>query len=908
MALRLGFNKAKILQTGEKYVLQGKLAAAIDEYNKILKRDPRDLMTLNTVGDLYVRAGRNDEAIKCFYNLAEKSVEGGFVPRAIAVYKRITKIDPEAMPALTKLGELYSMQGLMRDSRTHYLQAVEIFMRRGELAKAREVFEKILLLDMNNPRLQRRMAELYAETGKPGEAVATYLSAAERFLDINEAAEAIATMETLLKLDPSNQEAQVLRGRVYLQQGDAAKAIAALESLESLGASKAALNTLFHAYRQAGDLDRANLIARQLFETHDDFAALELIADDLCGKGEGDKAVALYREAAERLQAQGAFGVLIEGLQKVLKADRSNVGGLELLWGVYRRAGDIGEGRETAELLAHAYVAGGQLEKAREVYAELVALEPDHPEHQRLLRQVEARLGGVESSVAPAEPVPLMAAEVASIAAEAAETLSPREQELVANWLTEAELYRTYHQIERAIETLEKGLAEVPGNVSLYEQLLTLYEQTQQYQKAAQCAESLTEAYVKMGDGERAARYGDLVVGFQQKVHDGRTTQTVEPAASEDWSETPPTTSVEAESEQSQVREIDLSMEWAALSESGSAAAATVSADSIAEEVEFYLQAGMNAEASAALDRLRQRSPDHPAISSYEERLGVFQQPGSFPAETADQEVVTEAPPESAVPADSSAVSVAESSPERAEPQTEPAAVASPAEQEPELALDEVFQSSGSVPTASPFELSLEEAPAAVQGSQAPTPRTTGDRFSSLAGDLEQELRVPAGAAPGSNSGAPAMPGGGFLDDVFAEFKEDVGEPAATEDMETHYNMGVAFKEMALFDEAIGEFQKVHQLAQSAKDYSHVVQCCSLLASCFLEKGMPQLAVKWYQTALDSPGEDAESALAFLFEVGAAYEMAGDRAAALKSFLEVYARNIDYRNVAERIRELQQSS
>jgi hypothetical protein len=71
---------------------------------------------------------------------------------------------------------------------------------------------------------------------------------------------------------------------------------------------------------------------------------------------------------------------------------------------------------------------------------------------------------------------------------------------------------------------------------------------------------------------------------------------------------------------------------------------------------------------------------------------------------------------------------------------------------------------------------------------------------------------------------------------------------------------------------------------------------------------MPELAVKWYQTALDSPGVDAESSLALLFEVGSAYERAGDRAAALKSFKEVYARNIDYRNVAERIRELQQSS
>ena len=88
MAL-LGFDKAKVLQTAEKYVLQGKIQAAIDEYHKILKKDPKDLMTLNTVGDLYDRAGKREEAVKCFYELAEKYVEAGYVPRAIAVYKRI---------------------------------------------------------------------------------------------------------------------------------------------------------------------------------------------------------------------------------------------------------------------------------------------------------------------------------------------------------------------------------------------------------------------------------------------------------------------------------------------------------------------------------------------------------------------------------------------------------------------------------------------------------------------------------------------------------------------------------------------------------------------------------------------------------------------------------------------------
>ena len=106
MALGLGFNKAKILQAAEKYVLQGKIPAAISEYQKILKKDPIDLMTLNTVGDLYARSGKIEEASKCFYDLAEKSIDAGFVPRAIAVYKRITKIEQEALPALIRLGEL----------------------------------------------------------------------------------------------------------------------------------------------------------------------------------------------------------------------------------------------------------------------------------------------------------------------------------------------------------------------------------------------------------------------------------------------------------------------------------------------------------------------------------------------------------------------------------------------------------------------------------------------------------------------------------------------------------------------------------------------------------------------------------------------------------------------------------
>src|SRR5690242_17908209 len=253
MAFGLGYDKAKILQAAEKHVIQGKIPAAIEEYQKIIKKDPKDLMTLNAIGDLYMRIGKNDDALSTFYTLAEKSVESGMVPRAIAVYKRITKLDPESLVALEKLGELYSMQGLMRDSRTHYLQAVEIHQKRRDPEKARSVFERILMMDMDNPKLLKRMGDLYAETGKSSEALSTYVSAAERFLDGNEPDQALEVLTAIHKIDPLNAEAAILQGRALLEQGKGAQAIKHLESIPNYQQNKAALSALFHAFAKQGD-------------------------------------------------------------------------------------------------------------------------------------------------------------------------------------------------------------------------------------------------------------------------------------------------------------------------------------------------------------------------------------------------------------------------------------------------------------------------------------------------------------------------------------------------------------------------------------------------------------------------------------------------------------------------------
>ncbi|MGH9786469.1 MAG: tetratricopeptide repeat protein [Terriglobia bacterium] len=905
MAL-LGFDKSKVLQAAEKYVLQGKIEAAINEYHKILKKDPKDLLTLNTIGDLYARGGKKEEALKCFHDLAEKSIEAGFVPRSIAVYKRITKLDPDSIPPWIKLGELYSMQGLLRDARTHYLQAVELHMRRREKERAREVFEKVLLLDMENPKLQFQMAELYAETGKKEEAIATYLAAVERFLDRNEPSEATRALDALQKLDPDNPESKILYGRLFVEQGDYARAVQTLQSIPSPAGHKGALNWLFHAYMKQGDVHRGRDIATQLFDLHEDFAGLAQVCDHLLAGGDVEEAFGIYSKAWNRLAEQQSHTTLIEGLQKILSSQPSHPGALELLWQVHRHAGNRGEAEEIGEVLAHSYVTNGEIERARDLLAELVELAPENQEFAQLLRQVNSRLPEGARFERVAEPTTATPASLDYLEEKAPSvegSLSPRDQEIVRNCVTESELYITYRQYRQAIEVLEKGLAEVPGNTTLQENLLRICEQAGQYQKAAACAQALTETYVMLGDGDRATQYGELTLTLQHKALQMEAPVTesasAEAAPSAGIERTTPAATQKTVPAEAQVREVDLSMEWAALSGAESAPAPPV-ADSVAEEIEFYLQAGLASEAAATLDRLREQSPSHPSLTDFEARLGVLRGEAVPAAEPAQEELIGAStstfgdggpPTESAPPV---------FSPEL--PAELPSAPATTPE--PELVLEDMAAPMRSAARPSSFELSLEEAHVAdkaLPAGKAPGGGRPQDQLANLAGELNDLLGEPAPpAAAGSASG-------GLLDDVFAEFKEEMEEPSAVGagDIETHYNMGIAFREMALYDEAIGEFQKAYQFADTAKDTPRVVQCCSLLATCFLEKGLPQLAVRWYQTALNAPALDAESSLALLYEVGSAQEVAGDRAAALKSFMEVYARNIDYRNVSERIRDLQ---
>jgi pilus assembly protein FimV len=153
---------------------------------------------------------------------------------------------------------------------------------------------------------------------------------------------------------------------------------------------------------------------------------------------------------------------------------------------------------------------------------------------------------------------------------------------------------------------------------------------------------------------------------------------------------------------------------------------------------------------------------------------------------------------------------------------------------------------------------------------------------------------------------SPAAAASVDLADMFGEIRHELEEDvsAADEDPETHYNLGVAFREMGLLDEAIGELQKVCQAIDQGHPFPQVMQTYTWLAQCFLDKGVPEAAIRWYDKALKLPSLDQETRTALHYELASSYETAQDRTHALQHFMEVYGSNIDYRDVGERIKAL----
>ena len=133
---------------------------------------------------------------------------------------------------------------------------------------------------------------------------------------------------------------------------------------------------------------------------------------------------------------------------------------------------------------------------------------------------------------------------------------------------------------------------------------------------------------------------------------------------------------------------------------------------------------------------------------------------------------------------------------------------------------------------------------------------------------------------------------------MLSQFKAKVAENLSADDVKAHQDLGTAYKEMGLIDEAVSEFQ---QALRASTDHLPTYE---LLGQCFMEKGEPDAAVRTLKRALEAPFEVEDELLGIYYWLGRAHQELGNNTEAVEFYDRVFSLDINFTDVTERLRTL----
>ena len=167
-------NRDQILQGAEKLLAKGKLDAALKEYLRVLDENRRTSRRSTRSATLYVRINRPSDSIPFFTRIADYYARDGFFLKAIAIYKKINKIDPARLEVYEQLADLYHKQGLTQDARSQYQMLADHYSKNNKPEETIGAYKKMAAVDPGDLKIQARLADLYRGNRQINHAVAQY--------------------------------------------------------------------------------------------------------------------------------------------------------------------------------------------------------------------------------------------------------------------------------------------------------------------------------------------------------------------------------------------------------------------------------------------------------------------------------------------------------------------------------------------------------------------------------------------------------------------------------------------------------------------------------------------------------------------------------------------------------------
>ncbi len=262
------FDREGALKRAEKALRQGRVDAAIEEYQGIVLAQPRDWNSANALGDLFVRSGQLDKGVEQYTRIADHLAEEGFYPKASALYKKILKVKPTEEYALVRSGDVAAKLGLLADAKTAYQTVADRRRKVGNVRGAAEMAVRLGTVDPEDFDARYAAAKAARELGDTETALRELRAAALGFEEKARLDEARSAYRDILELEPDDEDARARVLAANIATGEFTSAFALATSPDELRQLAAALEAagqhadVLAVWARVADLDPADVEAR----------------------------------------------------------------------------------------------------------------------------------------------------------------------------------------------------------------------------------------------------------------------------------------------------------------------------------------------------------------------------------------------------------------------------------------------------------------------------------------------------------------------------------------------------------------------------------------------------------------------------------------------------------------------
>lgn len=833
-------DKAAIIREAQKYLAKGQVDKAISEWEKLITEIP-DGNAFNIIGDLYLKKGDKNKAVEFLHKAAVYFRQEGFSLKALALYKKVLNVDPNDPDSLLALGELSEEKGLPADAIKYYLAAADRLSKMGKKDGALDVYWKILSLSPSNIPLRTKVAEVLLKEGLHADAAKEYLHLARFYDDNGDISKATEHYRKALELHPMNKEAAFGLGNLYEKSGRMEKAMECMKEAAALFPEDAEVAFKYAelCLRSKADETAKEYLLKVTGIEPKHLRAGRLLAEIYLKEGEEEKAWKAYLPVIDEVILRGNPSEAIGLLESFKKIDPVQTG--RRLVSLYRQLAD--DDKVFSELLSLGdYLKETDMtEEAVSCYREALDLRPYDTSLREMLEEFSEKPQEPEKPVTEKEAVTLRLTEG---------------EKTTEEILMEADVFSRYGLRSEAIGILEQLKVKEPQNMNLHLKLKALYSEASDKESLVTECLILHELYKRQGDTANSERMisDALAMSPEDPRLEGR------------------------EASKLQIEPTSYAAE--VTGESGEAATKEYDIEDFEEEIaeaDFYIRQGFNQDAARILERLHRLFPQDKVIA---EKLTAL---GQVPEKEGAGIPASEAVAGQTLRSVETGGITDAFKPVAEEPGVDEAVH--------EETLTEITGFETTAMGKPVSEEPVSQGPAAGEPQVPEEKEILQKSDETQHEDLSSSDRELADAQKEPEIDSDVL-------EIFQEFKKGLESELAEEDSETHYNLGIAYKEMGLLDDAIKEFQT------SRSDPKRFMQSSTMLGVCYMEKGLYSLAIDVLTKAIKEISDKDESYWAIKYDLAEAYEKNNNVKEALDLYTAVFGWNAGFRNVSEKINQL----